>query len=302
MLVGVIDLGSNTIRLSIYKCTKDKFTLLLNEKSFAGLAGYAQNGRLSPAGITLACDTINKYKKICRNLNVLRLYVFATASLRNVSNTEEVSREIKAQTDIVPDVLSGEEEARFGYAGAMRSVKLLAGLYVDIGGGSTELAYFRDGKVLYEASLGIGCLNLYLNEIDGLLPVKEERARIRSIVSAELDNLDWLKSVQVKEICGVGGTIRALKKFSYDITGVNGGSPLDVSFLDYLVNTVGDPRGTGYRQFLRVVPDRVHTLIPGMLILDEIIARVNTQLIHVSKYGVREGYLISRVLTGEYDV
>ncbi len=82
MLTGVIDLGSNTIRLSIYKCTKGKFSLLLNEKSFAGLAGYVQNGRLSAAGMALACETIGKYKKLCRSLNVSGLQVFATACIR----------------------------------------------------------------------------------------------------------------------------------------------------------------------------------------------------------------------------
>lgn len=301
MLTGVIDLGSNTIRLSIYKCTKGKFSLLLNEKSFAGLAGYVQNGRLSPAGMALACETIGKYKKLCRSLNVLRLQVFATASLRNISNTREVVDLIEEETDLRPDVLSGEDEALFGYQGAARSVKMKTGLYVDIGGGSTELAYFQEEKVLRQASVAIGCLNLFTNEVGGLLPQKEERERIRAVVSAELAKLDWLQTVRADNILGVGGTIRALKKFSYEITGVNGGSPVDVAFLDYLLNTVGDPKGTGYRQFLKLMPDRVHTLVPGMLILDEIISRVGTKLIYVSKYGVREGYLLARVLMGEYD-
>jgi len=302
MLVGVIDLGSNTIRLSVYKCAKGKFTLLLNEKSFAGLIGYAQNGRLSAAGTALACATINKYKKLCESLNVPKLYVFATASLRNIANTGEVVEQIARETGLKPDVLTGEEEALFGFTGATRAVKLGAGLFADIGGGSTELAYFENGRVRQEASVPVGCLNLYLSEVSELLPDKDERANIRAAVSAEFDRLEWLKNVQADDLCGVGGTIRALKKFSSEITGVNGGAPLDVSFLDYMLNTVGDAKGTGYRQFLKIIPDRVHTLVPGMLILDEIVARTGVKRIYVSKYGVREGYLLARVLMGENDV
>ncbi len=65
-----------------------------------------QNGKLSAAGMALACETVGKYKKLCRSLNVSRLQVFATASLRNVSNTREVAELIEEETGLRPDVLS----------------------------------------------------------------------------------------------------------------------------------------------------------------------------------------------------
>ncbi len=298
MLYGIIDLGSNTIRLCIYNCENGAFSLLLNEKSFAGLVGYVENARMNAYGVMKAIKTIQKYQKITSCLGVKKLHIFATASLRNIVNTAEVLERIHAETGLRPDVLSGEDEAHFGFTGANSAVKLDSGLYVDIGGGSMELVHFENDRVLHETSIPVGCLNLYLTHVKELLPDKKERKAIRAAVREELSQVDWLYGIKTQAICGVGGTIRALKKYHAETTNSNG-APLEAGYVNAFINTVGNAKGLGYKPLLRVIPDRIHTIIPGLLILDEVLLESGAQQIYVSKYGVREGYLVSRVLTGE---
>ena len=81
LICGIVDLGSNTIRLSIYKY-EDGIKLLINKKTMAGLSGYVVGGELSPKGIKKACQVLNNYKNILSNFSIENSYIFATASLR----------------------------------------------------------------------------------------------------------------------------------------------------------------------------------------------------------------------------
>ncbi len=85
---------------------------------------------------------------ILENVRVERLYIFATASLRNIENTLEVTAEIKKQTGFDVDVISGREEAVFDYYGAMQTIEMHDRLLVDIGGGSTELVFYKDNEII----------------------------------------------------------------------------------------------------------------------------------------------------------
>ena len=107
MICGIVDLGSNTIRLSIYQCEDGRAQLLMNRKVTAGLADYVVDGEMSPQGIRVACDVLEEYRTLMDNLRFPRLRVFATASLRNVSNTAEAVTQIQETTGLSVVVLSG---------------------------------------------------------------------------------------------------------------------------------------------------------------------------------------------------
>ena len=89
MKCGVVDVGSNTIRLSIYHCEGERIKLLLNKKEMAGLAGYVKDGALSGSGIQAACRVLSGFRALLDNFGIADLYVFGTASLRNIANTEQ---------------------------------------------------------------------------------------------------------------------------------------------------------------------------------------------------------------------
>lgn len=88
MKYAIVDLGSNTIRLSVYQTQEDgRFRLLFSEKETAGLANYISGGRMRPEGIVRAGEVLMDFKRLLMQFAMEELHVFATASLRNIRNT-----------------------------------------------------------------------------------------------------------------------------------------------------------------------------------------------------------------------
>ena len=142
MKCGIADVGSNTIRLSIYRWEGTQFKLLLNKKVMAGLAGYIKDGALSDSGILVACRTLAGFRALLDNFGLHDLYVFGTASLRNIVNTEDAVQTIREVTGLTVEVLSGADEAALSFQGAAAGGGASSGLLTDIGGGSTELVAY----------------------------------------------------------------------------------------------------------------------------------------------------------------
>ncbi len=87
MICGVGDLGSNTIRLAIYRCEQGKIQRLFHKKAMAGLAGYVADGALAQKGIHIACEVLTSYRELAEHFQIDQVHVFATASIRNISNS-----------------------------------------------------------------------------------------------------------------------------------------------------------------------------------------------------------------------
>lgn len=296
---GIIDVGSNTIRFSVYECRGEEISTLVSKKTTAGLAGYVENGRLSQAGIDRCIAVLALYRRILEHFELASLSVFATASLRNVENTDEAVEQIRAATGLEVDVILGREEAELDFIGAARSMELSEGLLIDIGGGSTELVSYRGGAALTAASISLGSLRLYSDRVAGLFPEKEERRAIRRAVEERLDGLPEFAGFTCREVCGVGGTIRAACKLYNDITGAE---PENRTFtsaeLKELLHRFRNPDKQALQTILRIIPDRIHTILPGLIALRSMVERFGCETIHVSPFGAREGYLIERVLNG----
>ncbi len=170
MICGIVDLGSNSIRMSIYNYENGMTRMLLNKKTTAGLSGYVVEKELTERGIRKACQVLGNYKNILTDFGIGNAYIFATASLRNIANTEEAVKRIEDEMGLYVDVLSGEEEARLGFMGATLAVNIEKGLFIDIGGGSTELVTFRKREILKATSMPVGSLNLFLRHTAASCP------------------------------------------------------------------------------------------------------------------------------------
>lgn len=297
MICASIDVGSNTIRLSIYQCETDGIKLLLNKKTMAGLAGYVEDGALSPKGIHKACSVLNSYKDIVHNFGIEQLYVFATASLRNISNSQEAVAQIEQKTGLAIDVITGEEEATLDFIGATRLMDVDDGILVDIGGGSTEIVVYEDGKILKATSIPIGSLSLFSGYVGGLIPTNEERKEIRRAVIDELDKIEELRLYDYPVMCGVGGTIRAALKINNDKFNLSAGNrSIEAENIKKILKCLSGSSKETLTKILQVIPDRIHTIVPGMILLNTIIKYFGTETIYVSNYGVREGYLSQKIL------
>ncbi len=294
-MYGVIDIGSNTIRLSLYKKTNNSIVPMLHKKNMTGLANYVtKDGELSEKGLNKAIRVLAVSKEILSNLEVKDVFIFATASFRNVKNTKEILRSVTEATGYEVDIISGEQEAMYDYVAASHFMDLSDGLLVDIGGGSTELVFYADGKVKKALSMPIGSLNLYSNFVKDIFPTAKELQKIEEKIKSELDNADFQDTC--KNICGIGGTIRSAKRLNnemFDLSDKN--KVISTSNINKMLEDFTTDRKLAVQKIIKFAPDRIHTIIPGMIILNMISKKYCSESILVSDNGIREGYLYSKL-------
>ena len=299
MKCAVIDIGSNSMRLTVYDAEKTSFKILFREKVMAGLAGYVEKGRLTAEGIACACSGLLEFRETLEVLGIDGACVFATASLRNVTNTQQAVAEISAATGYDVEVLSGEDEAALGYLGAMCELNMTCGVLTDIGGASTEVTLFRDGAVVSADSFPIGSLKLYRECVKKILPGKKAMDRICAQVRIALKDVDFDAQLPGGQLVCVGGTARAVLKLARRQFGLlPEASSFTAAELERLWDVLSAGDHEGVELILRTEPERIHTLIPGLAILRYLAKRFRAEEIIVSKYGVREGYLCQRIQSG----
>lgn len=299
MICGIIDIGANSIRLSIYRVEGKEARLLINKKETAGLASYVKNKRLPPKGMEKACLVLNSFKDILDNLNITEYHAFATASLRNIDNTEEAVTYIQAHTGMKIDVLSGEDEAALGFAGASDRSGIQSGLVIDIGGGSTEILEFFGNKILGAFSIPVGSLNMYAKYVAKIMPSDMALNRMSLEINGLLTGLAGPKDTSIKRIIGIGGTVRAAVKLCnefFDYPSCN--KEIQIEDLKQLLSRFREPDSKVVKAVLRVAPERIHTIVPGLNILFNSAEYFGAEAIVANKNSIREGYVNSRILGG----
>lgn len=290
-MYGVVDIGSNTIRLVLYKVENNTVKQMLNKKSMAGLAGYISGRKMTPKGIGKAVEVLRECRQALDNIQTQEVFVFATASLRGIDNTSEVLQAIWEQCGFEVQVLSGKEEATFDYYGAVHSLQLTDGLLADIGGGSTELVFYKDKEILFSESLPIGSLNMYTRFVSGIVPTRQELLDIEKETLSQLKKLRLpTKGLSTEKLCGVGGTLRASCKLYNELYNVcPQAEKYSRNGVEGLLENVQDKRLIS--AVLKICPERIHTVFPGLAILKAVMDQYGCQTIDISSFGVREGYL-----------
>ncbi|MGI6590513.1 MAG: exopolyphosphatase [Eggerthellaceae bacterium] len=299
---GIIDVGSNTIRLCVYEVTRSKnehmpnIDTLLNHKAMAGLASYVVDGVMTEQGIKKAVHVIRGHLRNADFYRCREVHVFATACLRNCKNSERAVREIEEGISYPINLLPGEAEAHLGFRGACLDRPISSGVLVDIGGGSVELTRISKGEETCGISLPQGSLSSFSQYVHGLVPSFKEMERIQDAFHALLAEYP-LESYATRRLYGIGGSVRSAMKVYGDLFG-------DGERLGYIepahIETMLDAYCHDAAAFahgaLHTIPDRVHTFIPGCLILRELFEATGAKRLEVAKKGVREGYLVERVL------
>ncbi len=297
MLYGVIDIGSNTIRLAVYEVNDRSIQALFSKKSTAGLASYVNKaGALSQKGIDKAVCVLNEFKPILNNISLEKLFVFATASLRNITNSQQAIKEIYERTEFDIDLVSGEQEGIYDFAGVCAQTWLDTGLLVDIGGGSTELVMYCEGRVVKSVSIPIGSLNLYKKFVKEIFPSQNEIKGMIKYILKELDTVEITQGYPL--ICGVGGTVRAtwqLNSQMFDL--LPDCNKIYFKELNKIISLFFNDTKTMSKKMLKIAPERIHTILPGMLILNEVGKKYSSDAICVSSFGVREGYLYTKLFS-----
>lgn len=298
MIYAIMDIGSNTVRLSVYKQVKDKAVHLFSEKEQASLRNYVKKGNLTDKGIDRLIATLRRFNSIISNFDDIdSVHPFATATIRDVANRSEILKRVKDELGLEIEILSGEDEARLSFIGASKSVDVSEGVLTDIGGGSSEVVIIDQGKVIKSTSLSIGSLSAFNDYVTGLFTNKKEKKAIDNAVKLLLAENKMYREKQ-SNLAAVGGSARASLKFYneyYNLSNYN--STMDAEKFNKMVKEIleMDDREVLDR-ILEIKPDRVHTLIPGMVILNRLAKYFYVNEINISQTGVREGYVYSKLL------
>lgn len=296
MQYALIDMGSNSIRLTVYDLDKTSFKILFKKKIMAGLAAFVKDGILTQDGIDSACSSLQEFQHTLERLHIENLAVFATASLRNIANTDQALEQIQQATGICVEVLSGKMEAECGYYGAITDVHFDNGLFVDIGGASAELALFAEGTLQGAGSVPVGSLKLYRDCVKKIMPGKESRQRIEKAIRKAFESSDLKDIPGQQQIVGVGGTIRATLRLCKKHCGLPEDSrTFNREHLEELTGYLCKNDKNAMNLILLYEPERIHTLVPGILLLGYLMDQYGAQEVTVSHYGVREGYLHQKI-------
>lgn len=291
---GIVDLGSNSVRLVVYAAAERNPLLVFNEKVLCGLGRtLSSTGRLDPKGIDRALAALRRFVALREQIGIERLIVAATAAVRDAEDGPEFLARAEKICGFKIKLVSGAEEARFAAQGVLSGIPDADGVVGDLGGASLELVGVSGGKRLGEgATLPIGPLRL-MDVAKGSLTTAE------SIVEKALKGLDLLKASQGRKIYVVGGAWRNLARIhmaqrNYPIRVLHEYviPARDASDIAKVIGKLGP-------KTLAQIPDiserRIDTLPFGALILEKLIAAMKAKEIVVSAYGLREGILFDQL-------
>ncbi|MFP5526979.1 hypothetical protein ACLGL1_00670 [Peptococcus simiae] len=298
MKYAVIDIGSNTMRAVIYEVISDDFEVVINEKNFAELISYIEDNLLTEAGISRLCRILKKMRVLCDETNTQDILCFATASLRYIDNQKEVLERVKKETGISIQLLDGCDESYYDFIGLRAAIGEPEAIGFDLGGGSAQLFYYRDSRLVKSMSEPIGTLAMYNQYVKGLFPNSKERNKIRKRVNKSLENAGDFKSFKQKRLYGMGGTARALAKVHRHLVGNDRAIDYKLSLGDIMEvdHTLSDLGLSGIKILNRILPERLVTFLPGLLIIEELMRHVGADELVIIGYGVREGYLIENAI------
>src|SRR5262245_11721025 len=159
--VGIIDVGSNSIRLVVYERASRAPLPVFNEKVLCGLArGLDATGRLHPAGVEMALANIERFSTLTKNMKVASVDLLATAAVRDADDGPAFLKQIEKRTGIKPTLVGGQDEARFSGYGVICGMPEADGVMGDLGGGSLELVALGNGRIGASSTLPVGPLRL----------------------------------------------------------------------------------------------------------------------------------------------
>jgi exopolyphosphatase/guanosine-5'-triphosphate,3'-diphosphate pyrophosphatase len=202
--LGVIDIGSNSVRLVVFSDPLRMPTGMFNEKVLCGLGkGMGQSGKLDEEGAQQALAAIRRFVALARRMEVRSLQIVATAAVRDAANGAAFVEQIERETGETVRVLSGQEEATYSAYGVLSGIPDACGVMGDLGGGSLELVALDGHRLGDSVTLPLGPLRIA--NLDSY-PV------VKAYIDEKLSGVPWLKKWKGKSLYAVGGSWRAIAR------------------------------------------------------------------------------------------
>ena len=206
--VGVLDIGSNSVRFVIYELFGAHFSPVYNEKVLAGLGrSLRDTGKLSESGKTLAFDSLRRFKAIADAQGLGKLLIGATAALRVAKDAPDFIAKVKDETGLDISPISGEEEARLTAMGMLAADERAQGLAADLGGASLEFVHVQDTEVAKGVSLKLGPFEMLSSPLSD--PVNFNNPDIKAKIEAKLTKIEF-EAFKGQALHLIGGAWRNL--------------------------------------------------------------------------------------------
>lgn len=282
MKLAAIDIGSNAARLLITEVVEnEKGIPLFNKLNLIRVPlrlGFDvfETGTISKEKVNRIVETIKAYKHLLNIYEVKHLKACATSAMRDASNAQDILRKVKLETGIEIKIISGDEEASYIYENHVAE-NLETGhtyLYIDVGGGSTELTFFSNGKLSFKESFNIGTIRLLKNQVSD-----SQWDEMKSYIKQRTKGYADIIAI------GSGGNINKV----FSISKRKEGKPLQLELLkDYLKEF--SSFSVQERMLLyKLREDRADVLVPALQIYVNVMRWAGATEIFVPKIGLADG-------------
>jgi exopolyphosphatase / guanosine-5'-triphosphate,3'-diphosphate pyrophosphatase len=303
--VAVIDMGSNSWRLVVFGYEPDTpWWSLVDEireavRIGAGMGAESGNGRvLRPDRVELALHTAAVFSAFCRATGVDQIEALATSAIRDADKGEELLAEIERTTGLHARVISGEEEARYGWLAIANSTTIEDGFGLDIGGGSIQTIKIEGRRLTGSRSLRLGAVRVSERFLPNEKATPKEMKALRAHAAAKLEELGWWSGGG--RLVGIGGTIRnltaaAMKRLDIPDIDVQG-FPLTRDALEELIEELASRPASERGEVKGIKYDRADVILGGAIVLATALEEGGFQQIEATEAGLREGAFFERLL------
>jgi len=294
----IIDIGSNSMRMVVLKkSSRFAFNLINETKSRVKISegSYENDGYLQEIPMQRAYDSLKSFLSISNSLKSRKIICVATSALRDAPNSKEFLKKISTNLKLNIKIIDGVKEAYYGGVAALNLLHVNDCMTIDIGGGSTEFSFIKEGKIEKSISLNIGTIRL-----KELYTNKNDMEGAKEYIFGKLNQLlDYTNDIP-KTVIGIGGTIRALSKLvmkrtQYPLDVIHG-FEYSVKKNNYLFTKILEASNNDELKSIGIKKDRFDTIKEGTLIFETIVNTFKVKKVVASGAGVREGLYLTDLL------
>ncbi len=298
--IAAIDIGSNSVRQIVADVSADGAITVVDEMKAAPRLGadLESTGLLGTQAMERAAEAIGRMATLARQLGAERIEAVATSAVRDAANADLFVARVRQEAGLQLRIIKGEDEARLSYLSALAHFDLGAGrtVVMDIGGGSLELALAADGVLDDLVSLPFGALRLterFLTGEPSRKGLMRLRREVREALAGALPRRNWRGA----QLIGSGGTFTNLAGIHLARRGMLSARNVHATavpreevehILDALASMTSDER----RTVTGLNPERADIIVAGLAVAAEVLARLESRELTVSRYGIREGLLL----------
>jgi exopolyphosphatase/guanosine-5'-triphosphate,3'-diphosphate pyrophosphatase len=282
--LAAIDIGSNAARLLITDVIggprgTDEFikVVLVRVPLRLGFDVF-DKGEISAGKVEKIIKTIKSYKLLLDVYEVKHLKACATSAMRDAANSPEIIKKVKAETGIDIEIISGDQEASFIYENhiAENLTNQDSYLYIDVGGGSTELTFFSDGKLIFKKSFNIGTIRLLKNQV-----TEAAWDELKEFIRTKTKGYHHVTAI------GSGGNINKI----FSISKRKEGKPLNLDLLRDYYKEFSNLSLSQRISLYKLREDRADVIVPALLIYINVMRWADASEIYVPKIGLADGLI-----------